>query len=34
MVKTDYLYAINWSIWVDIKLLVRTLAHVAARRGL
>jgi exopolysaccharide biosynthesis polyprenyl glycosylphosphotransferase len=34
MVKTDYLYGINWSIWVDIKLLVRTLAHVAARRGL
>ena len=34
MVKTDYLYAINWSIWADIKLLIRTLAHVAARRGL
>jgi exopolysaccharide biosynthesis polyprenyl glycosylphosphotransferase len=34
MVKTDYLYAINWSIWADIKLLLRTLSHVAARRGL
>lgn len=34
MVKTDYLYAINWSIWADVKLLLRTLSHVAARRGL
>jgi exopolysaccharide biosynthesis polyprenyl glycosylphosphotransferase len=34
MVKTDYLYAVNWSIWSDIKLLLRTLSHVAARRGL
>lgn len=34
MVKTDYLYTINWSLWVDIKLLLRTVSHVAARRGL
>jgi exopolysaccharide biosynthesis polyprenyl glycosylphosphotransferase len=34
MVKTDYLYAVNWSVWSDIKLVLRTLAHVAARRGL
>lgn len=34
MVKTDYLYAVNWSIWSDVKLLVRTAAHVAGRRGL
>jgi exopolysaccharide biosynthesis polyprenyl glycosylphosphotransferase len=34
MVKTDYLYAVNWSIWSDVKLLLRTLSHVAARRGL
>jgi lipopolysaccharide/colanic/teichoic acid biosynthesis glycosyltransferase len=34
MIKTDYLYAINWSIWADVKLLLRTLPHVAARRGL
>jgi exopolysaccharide biosynthesis polyprenyl glycosylphosphotransferase len=34
MVKTDYLYAINWSVWADIKLLLRTLSHIAARRGL
>jgi exopolysaccharide biosynthesis polyprenyl glycosylphosphotransferase len=33
MVKTDYLYAVNWSIWTDIKLILRTASHVAARRG-
>jgi lipopolysaccharide/colanic/teichoic acid biosynthesis glycosyltransferase len=34
MVKTDYLYAANWSLWSDIKILLRTVAHVAAQRGL
>jgi exopolysaccharide biosynthesis polyprenyl glycosylphosphotransferase len=34
MVKTDYLYAVNWSVWSDVKLILRTLSHVAARRGL
>jgi exopolysaccharide biosynthesis polyprenyl glycosylphosphotransferase len=33
MVKADYLYATNWSLWNDIKILVRTLTHVSARRG-
>jgi lipopolysaccharide/colanic/teichoic acid biosynthesis glycosyltransferase len=33
MVKTDYLYATNWSLWADIKILLRTLGHVSARRG-
>lgn len=33
MVKTDYLYAANWSLWTDVKLLLRTLAHVAQQRG-
>jgi exopolysaccharide biosynthesis polyprenyl glycosylphosphotransferase len=33
MVKTDYLYAANWSLWSDIKIMVRTFAHVSARRG-
>jgi exopolysaccharide biosynthesis polyprenyl glycosylphosphotransferase len=33
MVKTDYLYAANWSLWTDIKILLRTFAHVAAQRG-
>jgi exopolysaccharide biosynthesis polyprenyl glycosylphosphotransferase len=33
MAKADYLYATNWSIWNDTKILLRTLMHVAARRG-
>jgi exopolysaccharide biosynthesis polyprenyl glycosylphosphotransferase len=34
MVKTDYLYAANWSLWTDVKILMRTFAHVLAQRGL
>jgi lipopolysaccharide/colanic/teichoic acid biosynthesis glycosyltransferase len=33
MVKTDYLYAANWSLWTDVKIVVRTFAHVAGLRG-
>jgi exopolysaccharide biosynthesis polyprenyl glycosylphosphotransferase len=33
MVKLDYLYCANWSLWSDIKYLLRTAAHVAGRRG-
>jgi exopolysaccharide biosynthesis polyprenyl glycosylphosphotransferase len=33
MVKTDYLYAANWSVWTDVKIVARTFAHVAAQRG-
>ena len=32
MVGIDYLYVANWSLWFDLKLLVRTARHVA-RRG-
>jgi lipopolysaccharide/colanic/teichoic acid biosynthesis glycosyltransferase len=32
MVGIDYLYVSNWSLWLDLKLLVRTARHVA-RRG-
>jgi exopolysaccharide biosynthesis polyprenyl glycosylphosphotransferase len=34
MVKTDYLYAVNWSVWSDVKLMLRTFSHMVARRGL
>jgi exopolysaccharide biosynthesis polyprenyl glycosylphosphotransferase len=34
MVKTDYLYAANWSLWSDLKIMLRTVAHVAGQRGL
>jgi exopolysaccharide biosynthesis polyprenyl glycosylphosphotransferase len=33
MVKLDYLYVADWSLWNDIKLLMRTLPVVALRRG-
>src|SRR5207244_3359643 len=34
MVELDYLYIVNWSLWGDVKLLLRTLPHVLARNGL
>jgi exopolysaccharide biosynthesis polyprenyl glycosylphosphotransferase len=33
MVKLDYLYRANWSLWLDMKILLRTVAHVCSRRG-
>jgi lipopolysaccharide/colanic/teichoic acid biosynthesis glycosyltransferase len=33
MVKLDYLYAANWSLWSDIKFILRTVPHVFGRRG-
>jgi exopolysaccharide biosynthesis polyprenyl glycosylphosphotransferase len=33
MVKLDYIYVTNWSLWWDIKILVQTLPVVFARRG-
>jgi lipopolysaccharide/colanic/teichoic acid biosynthesis glycosyltransferase len=33
MVKLDYLYVASWSLWGDVKLLLRTLDFVARRRG-
>jgi lipopolysaccharide/colanic/teichoic acid biosynthesis glycosyltransferase len=32
MIGMDYLYVANWSLWLDLKLLVRTVRHVL-RRG-
>lgn len=34
MVKLDYLYVANWSLWNDVKILLRTVPYVLARRGL
>jgi exopolysaccharide biosynthesis polyprenyl glycosylphosphotransferase len=34
MVKIDYLYGANWSLWLDIKILLRTIPFVLGRRGL
>jgi exopolysaccharide biosynthesis polyprenyl glycosylphosphotransferase len=33
MVKIDYLYVANWSLWQDIKILLRTVSYVVGRRG-
>jgi lipopolysaccharide/colanic/teichoic acid biosynthesis glycosyltransferase len=33
MVDLDYLYVSNWSMWVDLKLLIRTVAVVARGQG-
>ena len=34
MVKLDYLYVATWSLWGDVKILLRTLGFVLRRRGL
>ena len=33
MVSLDYLYVTNWSLWGDVKLLIKTLPAVTAGRG-
>jgi len=34
MVKIDYLYGANWSLWLDVKILLRTSLYIFGRRGL
>jgi exopolysaccharide biosynthesis polyprenyl glycosylphosphotransferase len=34
MAKIDYLYVTNWSLWNDVKILLRTVPYVAARQGM
>ena len=34
MVKIDYLYGANWSLWEDLKTLIRTVSFVLSRPGL
>ncbi len=33
MVTIDYLYIANWRLWVDVKILLRTIGHCAGRNG-
>jgi exopolysaccharide biosynthesis polyprenyl glycosylphosphotransferase len=33
MIKLDYVYVTNWSLWTDVRLMLRTLAVVLKRRG-
>ncbi len=34
MIKLDYLYVAGWSLWSDVKILLRTVPYVLARRGM
>jgi exopolysaccharide biosynthesis polyprenyl glycosylphosphotransferase len=34
MVKIDYLYVSSWSLWNDLKILLRTVPYMLARRGM
>ncbi|MGB0092287.1 MAG: sugar transferase [Solirubrobacteraceae bacterium] len=34
MVGIDYLYVANWSLWLDVKILLRTVRHVVRRGNL
>jgi lipopolysaccharide/colanic/teichoic acid biosynthesis glycosyltransferase len=34
MLSMDYLYVANWSLWQDVKILLRTLPHVLGARGI
>jgi exopolysaccharide biosynthesis polyprenyl glycosylphosphotransferase len=34
MVEIDYLYVANWSLWTDLKILLRTVPYMLARRGM
>ena len=34
MVGIDYLYVANWSLWIDVKILLRTVPYVLGRRGM
>lgn len=34
MMRIDYLYVANWSLWGDVKILLQTIPYVLARRGL
>lgn len=33
-VKIEYLHATNWWLWLDISILLRTIAYVAERKGM
>jgi lipopolysaccharide/colanic/teichoic acid biosynthesis glycosyltransferase len=33
MVKLDYLYVASWSLWQDVKIMLRTVPYMLARKG-
>jgi exopolysaccharide biosynthesis polyprenyl glycosylphosphotransferase len=34
MASLDYVYVATWSLWLDVKIMLRTAAHVLRRRGI
>ena len=34
MARIDYLYVSNWSLWLDVKILLRTIPYVLSGKGL
>ncbi len=34
MIKLDHLYVSNWTLWSDIKIILRTVAYVLGRKGM
>jgi exopolysaccharide biosynthesis polyprenyl glycosylphosphotransferase len=34
MVKIDYLYIAGWSLWTDVKIILRTVPYMLSRRGM
>jgi exopolysaccharide biosynthesis polyprenyl glycosylphosphotransferase len=34
MIRIDYLYVANWSLWGDIKILLQTIPYMLARKGM
>jgi exopolysaccharide biosynthesis polyprenyl glycosylphosphotransferase len=34
MIKLDYLYVTGWSLWSDVKILLRTVPYVLSKRGM
>jgi lipopolysaccharide/colanic/teichoic acid biosynthesis glycosyltransferase len=33
MVLLDYLYCANWSLWTDVKIIIRTIPYIFSRRS-
>jgi exopolysaccharide biosynthesis polyprenyl glycosylphosphotransferase len=33
MVKLDYFYGANWSLWLDVKILIKTVPYLLSRQG-
>jgi exopolysaccharide biosynthesis polyprenyl glycosylphosphotransferase len=33
MVTLDYLYSVNWSLWLDLKIMIRTAPYIFSRRS-